>query len=89
MAAGFASWRSWLCWSAVNGRGWRRTRIPACPRDEFVLHLSDNGIGAHGEVLQPGMGMTVISAWVEALGGQWSLQPSPSGTTLMATFPCA
>jgi len=64
-------------------------QVTLTPRDEFVLHLSDNGIGAQGEVLQPGMGMTVISAWVEALGGQWSLQPSPSGTTLMATFPCA
>jgi len=64
-------------------------QVTLTPRDEFVLHLSDNGIGAQGEMLQPGMGMTVISAWVEALGGQWSLQPSPSGTTLMATFPCA
>jgi len=64
-------------------------QVTLTPRDEFVLHVSDNGIGAQGEALQPGMGMTVISAWVEALGGQWSLQPSPSGTTLMATFPCA
>ena len=57
--------------------------------DKLVLHLNDDGFGMQGDTLQPGMGMTVISAWVEALGGQWSLQPSPSGTTLMATFPCA
>ena len=56
---------------------------------KLVLHLNDDGFGMQGDTLQPGMGMTVISAWVEALGGQWSLQPSPSGTTLMATFPCA
>ena len=57
--------------------------------DKLVLHLNDDGFGMQGDTVQPGMGMTVISAWVEALGGQWSLQPSPSGTTLMATFPCA
>jgi len=57
--------------------------------DKLVLHLNDDGFGIQEDTLQPGMGMTVISAWVEALGGQWSLQPSPSGTTLMATFPCA
>jgi len=57
--------------------------------DKLALHLNDDGFGMQGDTVQPGMGMTVISAWVEALGGQWSLQPSPSGTTLMATFPCA
>lgn len=57
--------------------------------DKLVLQLNDDGFGMQGDTVQPGMGMTVISAWVEALGGQWSLQPSPSGTTLMATFPCA
>jgi len=57
--------------------------------DKLVLHLNDDGFGMQGDTVQPGMGMTVISAWVEALGGQWSLQSSPSGTTLMATFPCA
>ena len=57
--------------------------------DKLVLYLNDDGFGIQEDTLKPGMGMTVISAWVEALGGQWSLQPSPSGTTLMATFPCA
>ena len=57
--------------------------------DKLILHLNDDGFGMQGDTLQPGMGMTVISAWIEALGGQWSLQPSPSGTTLMATFSCA
>jgi glucose-6-phosphate-specific signal transduction histidine kinase len=60
--------------------------LPAA-RDELVLHLSDNGIGVQGESVQPGMGMTVMSAWVETLGGQWSLGPSDSGTTLTATIP--
>ena len=57
--------------------------------DKLVLHLNDDGFGIQEDTLKPGMGTTVISAWVEALGGQWSLQSSPSGTTLMATFPCA
>jgi len=56
-------------------------------RDELVLHLSDNGIGMQGKSVQPGMGFSVISAWVETLGGQWSLGPSDSGTSLTATIP--
>jgi signal transduction histidine kinase len=56
-------------------------------RDELVLHLSDNGIGMQSESVQPGMGMTVMSAWAETLGGQWSLGPGDSGTTLTATIP--
>ena len=58
-------------------------------RDDIVLNLSDNGVGQQHETLQPGMGMTVISAWVEALGGVWSLEPAEQGMTLTASFPCA
>jgi hypothetical protein len=35
------------------------------------------------------MGSTVISAWVEALGGHWALESQASGMTLTATFPAA
>ena len=58
-------------------------------RDDIVLNLSDNGVGHQHKTLQPGMGMTVISAWVEALGGVWSLEPAFSGMTLTASFPCS
>ena len=76
--------------AAIHGLATECTiQVILTPRDELVLQLSDNGIGVQGETLQPGMGMTVISAWVESLGGQWSLEPSPSGMILTASFPCA
>ncbi len=75
--------------AAIHGLATECTiQVTLTPRDELVLQLSDNGIGVQGETLQPGMGMTVISAWVELLGGQWSLEPSPSGMILTATVPC-
>jgi len=58
-------------------------------RNEFVLILTDNGVGLQGEAMKPGMGMTVISAWVEALSGAWSLVPTATGMKLTATVPCA
>jgi signal transduction histidine kinase len=64
-------------------------QVTLTPRDELVLHLTDNGVGLQGKPVQPGMGSTVISAWVESLGGQWALEPAASGMTLTATFPCA
>jgi signal transduction histidine kinase len=64
-------------------------QVTLTPRDELVLHLIDNGVGLQGKSVQPGMGMTVISAWVEALGGHWALDSQASGMTLTATFPAA
>jgi len=64
-------------------------QVTLTPRDELVLHLTDNGIGLQGKPVQPGMGSTVISAWVEALGGHWVLESEASGMTLTATFPAA
>lgn len=74
--------------AAIHGHATECTiQVTLTPRDELVLQLSDNGIGVQGETAHPGMGMTVISAWVEALGGRWSLEPAPSGMILTATFP--
>ena len=55
--------------------------------DELVLRLTDNGIGLQGKSVQPGMGSTVISAWVESLQGTWSLEPGVIGLTLTAAIP--
>jgi sensor histidine kinase regulating citrate/malate metabolism len=41
-----------------------------------------------GDTLKPGMGMTVIAAWVESLGGQWALESQATGMRLTARFPC-
>lgn len=75
--------------AAIHGRSSEcLIQLTRTSRNEVTLVLSDNGVGMQGESLQPGMGTTVISAWVESLGGQWSLQPASSGMTLIATFPC-
>ena len=62
-------------------------QVTLSPEYLLVLQLTDNGLGTHGQPLKPGMGMTVIAAWVEALDGQWSLAPASSGMTLTASFP--
>jgi signal transduction histidine kinase len=64
-------------------------QITLTPRDELVLHLIDNGVGLQGKSVQPGMGSTVISAWVESLRGEWSLEQAADGMVLMATIPAA
>jgi signal transduction histidine kinase len=63
--------------------------ITRTPDDKLVLQLNDDGFGMQGDTVKPGMGMTVISAWVEALGGHWALESQASGMTLTATFPAA
>ena len=55
--------------------------------DDFELVLHDNGVGLNGSSIKPGMGSTVIAAWVESLNGQWSLSPAPVGMTLTALVP--
>jgi len=64
-------------------------RISLTARGEILLELQDDGVGLPAGAITPGMGSTVISAWVEALGGEWSLTPANVGVTLMASFPGA
>lgn len=64
-------------------------QVTLTPRDELVLHLIDNGVGLQGKPVQAGMGGTVISAWVESLRGEWSLEQEADGVVLMATIPAA
>ena len=51
---------------------------------EFVLEINDNGVGLPPKPVEPGMGFSVISAWVESLDGGWSLEPATVGMTLTA-----
>ena len=55
--------------------------------DDFELVLHDDGVGLNGSSIEPGMGSTVIAAWVESLNGQWSLSSAPVGMTLTASLP--
>jgi signal transduction histidine kinase len=74
--------------AAVHGHATECSiQVMLTARDELVLHLTDNGIGIQGETVQQGMGLSVISAWVETLGGHWSLDRGDSGMTLTATVP--
>ncbi len=74
--------------AAIHGRASEcLIQLTRTSRSEVTLVLSDNGVGMQGESFEPGMGMTVISAWVEALGGQWSLESATSGMLLTASFP--
>ena len=64
--------------------------ISIAARDQMLLALHDNGVGLPATTAAvPGMGSTVISAWVEALGGEWSLKPANVGMTLTASLPCS
>ena len=74
--------------SAIHGHASECSiRVVLDLRDDYVLEIRDNGVGLAGATLVPGMGSTVISAWVESLGGKWSLHPSPPGVTLTAVVP--
>lgn len=74
--------------SAVHGHASECSiRIVVDDADAYVLEIRDNGVGLAGAPLVPGMGSTVISAWVESLAGEWSLHPSPPGVTLTAVVP--
>jgi len=61
--------------------------VTRTPDDKLVLHLTDDGFGMQGDTFQPGMGMTVISAWVESFQGEWMLEPAAAGMTLTAVIP--
>jgi signal transduction histidine kinase len=75
--------------SAVHGHATECSiDVTHTPDDTLVLTLTDDGFGVQGDTLKPGMGMTVISAWVESLGGQWALESQETGMRLTAQFPC-
>lgn len=64
-------------------------RISISAGNDLELEVRDNGVGLPAGAITPGMGSTVISAWVEALGGEWSLTPVNVGVVLSASFPSA
>lgn len=55
--------------------------------DGFRVSVQDDGRGLSGPQ-QPGLGSTLITTWVRATDGEWSLLPNTgmSGATLMATL---
>ena len=57
--------------------------------NEFVVEIHDNGVGLPPKRVEPGMGFSVISAWVESMNGRWSLEPAEIGAKLTAVAPAA
>jgi signal transduction histidine kinase len=57
--------------------------------NEFVVEIHDNGVGLPPKRVEPGMGFSVISAWVESMNGRWSLEPAEIGAKLTAVVPAA
>ena len=55
--------------------------------NEFVVEIQDNGVGLPPKRVEPGMGFSVISAWVESMNGRWSLEPAEIGAKLTAVIP--
>ena len=55
--------------------------------NEFVVEIHDNGVGLPPKRVEPGMGFSVISAWVESMNGRWSLEPAEIGAKLTAVIP--
>lgn len=52
-------------------------------QDGFVLTIEDNGVGIQ-ENTHKGLGSTIITTWIRAVGGEWSLSNSGSGAVLTA-----
>jgi signal transduction histidine kinase len=76
--------------AAVHGHATEcSVHISLSARNNLELEVRDNGVGLPAGAITPGMGSTVISAWAEGLGGEWSLTPANVGVTLMASFSCA
>ena len=76
--------------SAIHGHASECSiRVVLDERDAYLLEIRDNGVGLSGAPIVPGMGSTVISAWVDSLQGEWSLEPAGAGMVLTATIPAA
>ena len=54
---------------------------------EFVLTVSDDGVGLAKDPVVPGSGSVIIDAWTAALGGTWVLEAGQQGAVLIARFP--
>ena len=66
--------------SSVSVVGWRQG-------SEFVLAVTDDGVGLTNEPVIPGSGSVIIDAWTAALGGTWVLEAGQHGAVLTACFP--
>ena len=74
--------------AAVHGHASECSIIVSEAHDhQVVLELRDNGVGSPHTAPEPGTGMTVISAWVESLRGEWSLTNTGAGMLLTASLP--
>ena len=58
-----------------------------CGKTDIHVQIRDDGKGFNALDTGSGFGLTSMQARVEALGGDFALMPSPSGTVITARFP--
>lgn len=73
--------------AAAHGRASSVSVVGRRHGSEFVLTVSDDGVGLAKDPVVPGSGSVIIDAWTAALGGTWVLEAGQQGAVLTARFP--
>lgn len=73
--------------AAAHGRASSVSVVGRRQGSEFVLTVTDDGVGLAKEPVIPGSGSVIIDAWTAALGGTWVLEAGQQGVALAARFP--
>ena len=73
--------------AAAHGRAGSVSVVGRRLGREFVLTVTDDGVGLAKDPVIPGSGSVIIDAWAAALGGTWVLEAGQQGVVLTARFP--
>ena len=73
--------------AAAHGRATSVTVAGGRQGGDFVLTVTDDGVGLANDPVTPGSGSVIIDAWTAALGGTWGLEAGQHGAILRARFP--
>lgn len=75
--------------AAAHGRASSVSVVGRREGSEFVLTVTDDGVGLADDPVIPGSGSAIIDAWTAALGGTWVLEAGEQGVVLTAGLPCS
>lgn len=73
--------------AAAHGRASSVSVVGRREGSEFVITVTDDGVGLANDPVIPGSGSAIIDAWTAALGGTWVLEAGQQGVVLTARFP--
>ena len=73
--------------AAAHGRASSVSVVGRRQGSEFVLTVTDDGVGLANDPVIPGSGSVIIDAWTASLGGTWVLEAGEQGVVLTARFP--